>query len=302
MGMRHHVILFSALAICLTLNTVVIAQENAPPAQGSTARVSTPDGVQAPPKALKILREQIKPGKSEAHAASEAAWVQALKGAHYDVPTLAMTSLTGEPQVWFLVGFPSWAAYQQYLDKWDSDAAVGRVSASYAPREAEFVSATETFTCRYHREYSYQPDFNIGEFKYMAVGILHFRPGSDIAGYFKTLESAREKAKLDNHTVVYEVNSGAHGGTYLVFTPMNTMARWDSPQNPEFLTALRESNWRQLVGTDIMDSEQHLFTFSPHMSIPPKEIVAGNRAFWNAGSTKAGDDKTVGRPKKQRKP
>ena len=262
------------IAACLAIGTSALAQENTS---------------QAPPKVLKILRETIKPGQDAAHGANESAWIRALKAAHYDVPTLAMTSLTGDSQVWFLVGFPSWAAYQNYLEKTGRDVAVGRIVSTYGPRERDSVSNTETVTCRYHAEYSYQPNVNIGEYKYIAVGILRFRVGADIANYFKTLEAARAKANLDNHTIVYEVNSGAHGGTYLVFTPMSGISRWDSPQNPDFLAALRASNWRQIAGDSIVDTEQRLFQFSPEMSLPTKEIVAANPGFWN------------GKPAKQKK-
>ncbi|MGH9524996.1 MAG: hypothetical protein ACRD3E_20915 [Terriglobales bacterium] len=240
------------LAISLALALPVFGQESAPT---------------APPKVLKILRETIKPGAGAAHEANESAWIHALKDAHYNVPTQAMTSLTGDSQVWFMAGFPSWAEYQAYVERWHSDAALGRIASTYGPKERDFVSDTETVTCRYHAEYSYQPDFNFAAYKYIAVGVLRFRPGTDIAAYFKTLEAARAKAKLDNHTVVYEINSGTHGGTYLTFTPMSSLARWDIPQDPAFLAALRESNWRQMVGADLMDSEQRLFEFSPEMSL-----------------------------------
>ena len=286
--MRNHVITFCAVAVCLIATPAAFAQANPQASPGSPARADVArHGVEAPPKALKILRETIKPGKGAAHAANESAWVHALKSAHYDVPTLAMTSLTGESEVWFLVGFSSWAAYQQYLEQTGADPAIGRISAAYDPKEADLVSATDTWTCRYHHEYSYQPDINIGDYKYIAVGILRFRHGADIAAYFKTLAAARAKAKLDNHTVVYEINSGAHGGTYLTFTPMSSIGRWDSPQDPAFLAALRESNWRQMAGDAIMDSEYRLFAFSPQMSLPTKEIVAANPDFWNPPAVKS---------------
>ena len=242
------------------------------------------NGSTPPPKVLKIVRESVKPGKSAAHAANESAWIQALKHVHYDIPTLALKSITGDPQVLFLVGFPSWAEFQTYVEKWDSDPELGRIASLYDPKEAGFVSSTQTMTCRFHREYSYQPDVNLGEYRYVAVSVTRFRPGTDIGGYFKTIENARAQAKVDNHTIVYEINSGAPSGSYLTITPMSSIARWDQPQNPAVLAALRAAGWRQMVGADVMEAEFRLYEFAPRMSLPSKEVTAANPQFWNAGA------------------
>src|ERR1700730_6073021 len=57
-----------------------------------------------PPKVIHILREDIKEGKSAAHAKSEEKFVQAMTRNKNKFPAnfLGLSSLTGPSQVWFL--------------------------------------------------------------------------------------------------------------------------------------------------------------------------------------------------------
>src|SRR5713226_1172009 len=63
-----------------------------------------------PPKVLRIFREDIKEGKSAAHEKVEARWAQMNARLKYPANSLALTSLTGTGQAWFLEGHDSFAA------------------------------------------------------------------------------------------------------------------------------------------------------------------------------------------------
>ena len=63
-----------------------------------------------PPKVLRIFREDVKEGKGSAHEKVETRWAQTMARLKYPANTLALTSLTGTSQAWFLEGHDSFAA------------------------------------------------------------------------------------------------------------------------------------------------------------------------------------------------
>ena len=56
----------------------------------------------SPPKVLRIYREEVKPGKVAAHEKVEVGWPQAFTKANYAVHYLAMTSMAGPYEAWFI--------------------------------------------------------------------------------------------------------------------------------------------------------------------------------------------------------
>lgn len=234
-----------------------------------------------PPKVLMLIREEVKPGKMAAHNLNETAWVQGFKKAKYDTPGLGLTSVTGNAEVLFLTGYDSFAALETDGEKMEKNAALRQVNETYGPKEADLVSESRTMVMRYRSDLSYQPNVNIGEYKYFNINVIRFRMGEDVAAFYKALNGARQKAGSDAHVAMYQVSSGAASGTYLAFSPVKSLAEWDTPPNEAMSSALKEINWSQMVGKTIMGSESRLYAISPQLSIPSASMIAANPSFWN---------------------
>jgi len=260
--MRRSISWIFIVALCLTPLVSVLAQDN----------------MQGPPAVLQIVREEVKPGKAMAHEQHEAGWTQAMLKTSYKTPMLALSSVTGPPEAWFLVGFPSFAALEKDGEQWQQ---AGRsVNAAYMPKETEFLNESRVLTARFRPELSYKPNINVGEYKYFAVNIIRFKLGEDATEYYKALNSAREKANFDGHIAMYAVNSGGPVATYISFSPIKSMAQWDAPPNEALMQAQKDINWPSLVAKYIANVDSRLFAFSPSMSNPTKEMVAANPSFW----------------------
>src|SRR5215472_1227576 len=63
-----------------------------------------------PPKVLRIIREDVKEGKTNAHEQSEARFAQALIKNKFPANQICVTTLTGPAQVWFLEGHESFVS------------------------------------------------------------------------------------------------------------------------------------------------------------------------------------------------
>src|SRR3989304_8303900 len=78
-----------------------------------------------PPPIVSIYREQVKPGKGGAHEKSEMAWVQAYAKAKAPAHYVAMTSVTGPDEAWFIEARDSFASVQK-----DQEAIMGNAALS----------------------------------------------------------------------------------------------------------------------------------------------------------------------------
>ena len=92
-------VVFLCLAACLFFSTTLIA----------LAQEKAPSG---PPKVIQIIREEVKPGKGAAHEKVEVGWPRAFANAKSPTHYLAMTSVTGPSEAWFVTGFNSLAAWE----------------------------------------------------------------------------------------------------------------------------------------------------------------------------------------------
>ncbi len=269
--MRRTLCLLMMAALCLTLfaATAIAQTEN------------QANQMQGPPKVLYLIRESVKPGKDRAHNQHEAAWTQAFVKANYTTPSLGMSSVTGPDEDWFLVGYDSFAALQKDSERMDKDPALAKVNMEFAPEEATYINESRTIIAHYRPEFSYKPDFKLGEYRYFSVAVVRVRLGADAADLYKALNAAREKSNMDMHSVVYQVNSGMPAGTYISFSPLKDLGAWDEPPNQAYEAALKEMNWSQTVGKDLMNVDFRLFSFNPRLSIVPESVAAMDPAFWH---------------------
>lgn len=266
---------FTLLAVLLPIQTA---------AQDKSTKMA------GPPKVLQIGREEVKPGKGAAHEKLEAAWSQALISAKYPTYYLAMTSATGPNEVWFLAGFDSFTDWEKDAKSFENAPVLRAVSQKFTPQESEFLSQARNIVAKYRADLSYRPEINLGEMRYFSVRTVRIRLGhdSEYAELRKLINGAREKANLDEHSVVYQVLSGTSNGTYLVFTPFRSAAEFEavlgSPTtNQAYQDAMGDEGRQKLtdlIGKAVVSSEDTLFAFSPKMSSPSPTTVAADPGYW----------------------
>jgi len=233
-----------------------------------------------PPKILNIIREEVKAGKTMQHEQHEAAWLQAFLKAKYNTTMLTVSSVTGPTEDWFIVGYDSFAALEKENEQMAKNAAYRGINMTYGTKDGDFINESRTITARFRPDLSYKPGVNVGEYKYFTINVLRFRIGEDVDAFYKAINTAREKAGLDTHVALYQVNSGMPTGTYLAFSPLKSISEWDTPPNEAYQAALKDVNFNQMAGKMLMNAETRLYAFSPEMSNPTKQMVASNPDFW----------------------
>jgi hypothetical protein len=268
-------VLFS-LGVCLFLAGASLALAQHEPAMG-------------PPKVLRIFCEEVKPGKTAQHERNESAWAQAFVRTKYPARILAMTSVSGPSQAWFLEGHDSMASAEKTNQFVEKNAAVKTEFDQLSSRDGEYLSGSHEILATYRPELSYRPGgINIGEYRYFYVTTVRVRPGhtEDFVQSTKLVRDAHEKADVPEHWAVYQVSLGMPGPTYLIFQPLKSLAEVDAfpeTHGKTFQDALGDEGRKhlgELESAATYSRETNVFAFNPSMSYVAQEVAASDPTFW----------------------
>ena len=140
----------------------------------------------------------------------------------------------------------------------------------------------------YRPELSFNSGVNIAQMRYFTITTTRIRPGFDsvYSEYVqKVVNVARNKAKADDlHIAVFQVVSGAPGGTYLIFRPMKSLAELDNPIGMKVRAAMTDDQRKdadKAVREAILSSDVSTYAFAPSMSYVDREFAAMDSAFWS---------------------
>src|SRR5581483_1741465 len=184
-----------------------------------------------PPNYLTITVEMTKPGVGPAHEKLEMGWPAAFSKANWPTHYLAMSSITGPSEAWFITGYDSAEAAEKDADAMAHATSLRGTSEQLAQQDAQFLTGTRAMTAMYKPDLSYfsgAPD--IATKRYFAVATVHVKPGhnDDFKEMRAMVKAAHEKAQLNEGFAVFQVVAGAPGPTYLIFIPMKSMKEVDA--------------------------------------------------------------------------
>jgi hypothetical protein len=241
----------------------------------------------APPKVIQIFREEVKPGKGSAHEKVEVGWPRAFAKAKSPTHYLAMTSVSGPTEAWFISGYDSLAAWEKDTQNNDSNPALSAELQQLSAQDGELLSNVRSVVATYQADMSYRANgINIGEMRYFYITTVRVRPGSSFSDMNKITLAAHEKANIPERWAVFQVTYGMPGGTYLVIQPLKSLADADAfPQThgQAYRDAIGEDGakkLRELASAGVISSETNIYALNPKMSYPSKETVAVDPAFW----------------------
>jgi hypothetical protein len=190
-----------------------------------------------PPPILALFREEVKPGRMEAHERVSTAVAALYAKASPDESWLGLSPISGEDNaVLYLEGFPSFAAaeasHNQFEASLAQNAALKAESDRLNTQSADLRSGSRTAWFVHRPAVSYHPPkmADVAKSRLVRVTTYRVKPGRvpDWNDYQKTLNAAREKAGASwISTAAYEAQVGAAGGTFVVFQFHRAMGEFD---------------------------------------------------------------------------
>lgn len=241
----------------------------------------------APPKVIQIYREEVKPGKGSAHEKVEMGWPRAFAKANSPTHYLAMTSVTGPNEAWFIAGYDSLAAWEKDTQNNDNNPALSAELQRLSAQDGDLLSGARSVVATYQPDMSYRANsINIGEMRYFYITTVRLRPGSSYSDMNKITLAAHEKANVPERWAIFQVTYGMPSGTFLFIQPLKSLAEVDAfsqTHGQAYRDAIGEDGGKKLgdlARNGIISTETNIFSFNPKMSYPSKETVAVDPAFW----------------------
>ncbi len=243
---------------------------------------------QTPPKILQIYQEQLRLGAAARYEQIEIGASRTCSDRRCPNPYLAIRSVTGMDEVWFLNGYDGFLNMERVWGQYAENATLVADLNRVAEMKADLVFQPRTIVARYREDLSHESGTLFTRMHYVAIETFNIRPGSasDFEQVRLASKSIHEVNKsLEGH-LVYEVISGTAAGTYYILTPMLSVQELETARlrgrerDPKLLDLLRNS---------VVSSESALYAVSPSMSFPAQEWIGADPDFWTRGAPKPPD-------------
>src|SRR5205085_6844138 len=247
-----------------------------------------------PPPVIQILRESIKEGRSAAHEKVETDYARMFRKNKFPFHYLALTSMTGPGEVWFVSAYPSFAAVEQG-DKESQKPGFKAENDLLDARDGEVRSISRSMYAVYRKDMSFHPEqANIGKTRYVSIESFRVKLGhtEDFMTGSKMFISAFEKANIKEPMLAYQVVAGAPAGLFLFIQPMESLKTLDEmPAREKALAdAMGAENFQRMMkgAGDVFTSiENSLFAVNPKISYVSKETEDADPAYWRPKVTSA---------------
>lgn len=239
------------------------------------------------PAMLTIIREQVKLGHGAEHERIEAGWPAAFAKAKSPAYYLAMTSLTGASEAWFVVPFATNAANADEMKLESSDTVLAAELGRLSRADAEVLSDSRTIQAVARPELSHGDFPDLAKMRYWEISIFRVRPGhdADFAAAAKAYGAATDRSGSGVTFRVYSVTAGMPEPTYLIFQTVGAYADFDAMtaggrKTMQSFTPDEQTVMQKFFTDALINQETNRFALNPTMSYVSPETRATDVAFW----------------------
>jgi hypothetical protein len=181
-----------------------------------------PLAAQDPPSPIiNVYREEVKPGRMSAYVRIEEDAARFCAKAGCPNPYLAINSITGPREVWWINGFDSTEAMEKVWQAYAASVEISRELNAVDESKADLAFPATNLMARFRPEMSFHTSQIFPRF--LLISVIHVRPGH-VASFRDTrvrFKTVLERAGRPQWT--YQVTSGTDDVTFLVMTPGRSM-------------------------------------------------------------------------------
>jgi hypothetical protein len=238
------------------------------------------------PNYLLIYREQVKVGHVTDHEKVEAGWPAAYDKAKDPYTYIALVSMTGRGEAWFVTPFESQAAIGDSLKREDEPMLASTLQ-RLSKADADQISSMEAVLAMGRKDLSHGPYPDTGKQRFYDVTVFRVKPGHQ-AGFeaaAKAYAAAADRVAPDMSFRVYQVMAGMPSPTYLVFSSVTSYAAFDKAMADgqalmKAMTPEERDTMAKFSSDGLVSSEMTRFRLDPGMSYVPQAVRAEDPEFW----------------------
>jgi len=267
--------------LCRTLSLVFLL------AGSDAALAQTPPAAQ--PNLLTITREEVKPGRAAEHAKIEVGWPAAYEKAKSPYYYLALISMTGPEEAWYLSGFDSHAAIGDSFKREDAntDPVLAAELARLSRVDADMLNGIRRMQARALKELSYGTYPDLAKHRFFEITTFRVRPGHEpqFEAAAKAYGAAARRTGATSGYRVWEIIAGVPGPTYLIFSSVASYAEFDQAmadgdKTIAGVSADEGATLQKLMLEGVVNSESQRFRVDGGQSYVAPEWRAQYPAFW----------------------
>jgi hypothetical protein len=241
----------------------------------------------AQPNLITIVREEVKVGRAAEHQKIEAGWPAAYEKAKSTDYYLALVSMTGPNEAWYVTPYESYTSRGNSMKREDADAALTAELARLSRVDSDVLNGLRVMEARGRRDLSYGAYPDIAKARFVEAMWFRVRPGHEpqFEAASRAYAAAAKRAGAKASYRVYEVIAGAPGPLYLILSSVEAFAEFDQGladeerimkgASPDEMAALQK-----LMVEGIINTETQRFRVDPVQSYVPAATRATDPAFW----------------------
>lgn len=240
------------------------------------------------PPMLTIFVEQLKIGMDSDHETNEAGWPAAYARAKSPYTYLAVSSITGPAEVWFISPYESYAAEGESMKMVDDNPDLAAELSRLWRADGEYL------TNAYQIQAMARPDLSSGAFpdiglaRFWEITTFRVRLGHEQAWEEAVrvyMENAQQHAPGLSYRM-YQVTAGMPGANYMIFSSVESYAAFDQSmaEGMAMWEKVSQQDMAKLQGvmqTGVESVVTNRYSLSPSMSYVDEATKAKDPAFWN---------------------
>ena len=241
------------------------------------------------PKFLQIFREQVKPGRSADHAQWETGWPAAFEKAKSPYYYLAMASITGPQEVWYVAPYASQAAYGEGTAWEESQPGLSEALERQSKGDGEFLTEVGALQAVGVPELSYGAFPDLALVRYWEISTWRLRLGHDgeFAAATAAYKAAAARSAPHASWRTYRVVAGAPEGTYLTFASVVSFGDFDrmmaeGEATMKGATAEEGAVLGKFMRESVLNLTTNRYRLDPKQSYVDAATKAKDPAFWSS--------------------
>lgn len=239
------------------------------------------------PAMVTIIREDVKVGRNAEHARIESGWPAAFGRVNSPDYYLAMVSLTGTPQAWFIIPAASNAAYGEQMRRFDNDAATTAELDRLSRADADVLEGFRRIQAMARPELSMGAYPDLAKQRFWEISVFRVRPGheQEFDAAAKAYISAAQRSAPGVQFRTYQVLAGMLTPTYIIFSSVPSYADFDQ-MFANGMKLMQGANAEEMAALQKFSSdaaisfETNRFRLDPKMSYVSAATRATDPAFW----------------------
>lgn len=239
------------------------------------------------PSLLNIVREEVKVGQAEDHAKTEVGWPAAFARAKSPNYYLALVSMTGPSEAWYVSSYASHTAFGESMKRDGADPVLSAELARLSRADAAHLNNIRNIHAVGRPDLSYGDFPDMGLMRFFEISTWRVRPGHEqgFEAAAKAYAAAARKINSKTGFRVYEVIAGQPGPTYFIFGSTRDFADFDADMkaNQATMAAMVPEDGaaaQKWIREGLINNETQRFRLDPMQSYVDEATKAKDPAFW----------------------